>query len=427
MTLERLAREVARAQDELLADPRRRNVVRARLEAGSPLQRVERGSRRSLHASWALVAAVAAAIGFWFGRPAANRAVDPRPGAWQTASETASLPLEFSDGSEVVLSPRARARVLERDSNGARVYLERGRAHVSVVHRPSTRWGIEAGPFDVAVTGTRFDMEWEPGDETLSVKMDEGKVEISGCGLGVRRVTAGESVRFSCRNNGAIDTEGKPAANAPPPDRAPEPATSQTSDSASTKHTAPPPSPPVSDGPTSSTRDAVVPTVPAPSAVTGPAASADWRGLASNARYADAFAAVDGSAFDRECETADATSLLTLANVARLTGHAPHAQRALLALRRRFTTAPGAAMAAFDLGMIDADQQHDPAGAARWFATYLEETPRGPLAREALGRLVEAESQSGHEGRAREAARRYLKEYPTGPRADLARSLLGHD
>lgn len=433
MTLERLGREIAKLQDEELANSRRRSLVRARLMGGSAREATRHvgRARDSVHWSLALAAvAIAALVGFWVGRPSMTQTPTvPRAGAWQTASESAPLPLEFSDGSEIVLAPRARARVVERDENGARVFLERGRAHVAVVHRPSTRWGIEAGPFEVAVTGTQFDMQWEPGEELLSVTMAEGKVEITGCGLGVRRVTTGESVRFACRAGAAVEehVSESPVASSPLAIASQEPAPT-------TAPKAPTPSEPVHASTSlqpmtsaPSAQPSAISDAPIATAIAStPASPPEWQALAAASRYGDAFAAVE-SMLDRECESADSANLLTLANVARLTGHVEEAQRVLLALRRRFSRSPRAAMAAFDLGMLSADRGRDAAGAARWFATYLDEAPQGPLAREALGRLMETESQAGHAARARDTARQYLDRYPTGPRTDLAKSLLGHE
>jgi outer membrane protein assembly factor BamD (BamD/ComL family) len=59
-----------------------------------------------------------------------------------------------------------------------------------------------------------------------------------------------------------------------------------------------------------------------------------------------------------------------------------------------------------------------------WFKRYLTEQPNGPLAREAAGRLIELLRQTGDSARAQEAAAGYLKRYPTGPHAALARNVL---
>ena len=55
---------------------------------------------------------------------------------------------------------------------------------------------------------------------------------------------------------------------------------------------------------------------------------------------------------------------------------------------------------------------------------YLDETPRGPLAREALGRLMEAQSLAEDSVAAVSSAARYLETYPGGPHALLAKRLV---
>ena len=77
-------------------------------------------------------------------------------------------------------------------------------------------------------------------------------------------------------------------------------------------------------------------------------------------------------------------------------------------------------MAAFLLGRATKGRE-----AAQWFGKYLEEAPGGALAREALGRLIEAELESGNRANASSAASRYLKSYPDGPHVPLAREVLG--
>jgi TolA-binding protein len=92
-------------------------------------------------------------------------------------------------------------------------------------------------------------------------------------------------------------------------------------------------------------------------------------------------------------------------------------------LRRRFPGGGHSAFAAFELGRLHFDQLGAYHEATRWLNTYLAEQPSGPLAREALGRVMEAESKSGNASEARRTAELYLSRYPTGPHQKLARSL----
>jgi len=76
-------------------------------------------------------------------------------------------------------------------------------------------------------------------------------------------------------------------------------------------------------------------------------------------------------------------------------------------------------MSAFLLGRSASGAQ-----AVQWFSAYLKEQPSGALAREALGRLIEAYQAAGDRVSSRAAAERYLKSYPDGPHATLAREAL---
>lgn len=129
--------------------------------------------------------------------------------------------------------------------------------------------------------------------------------------------------------------------------------------------------------------------------------------------------------YDSRCATATASDLLLLADVARYAGDAGRAKKAWLALRTRFPGDGRAASAAFFLGRTSFEGGEF-AEAKRWFEVSLREAPSGTLAREAAGRLIEACQRAGDAEGAREAARKYLREYPTGPHARLAESVAGH-
>jgi hypothetical protein len=99
------------------------------------------------------------------------------------------------------------------------------------------------------------------------------------------------------------------------------------------------------------------------------------------------------------------------------------AARAYRTARDRFEGSAEGARAAFALGRMAADQERDPAGAARWFHRYLDEAPSGAFAQEAAGRLIDAHRLAGDRAEARQAAHAYLERFPDGPYAELAQSL----
>src|SRR5687767_10318350 len=59
-------------------------------------------------------------------------------GQFLAAPPSEPIPIAFSDGSEVDLAPRARARVASLGAKGARVLVESGTVHVAVIHKEQT-------------------------------------------------------------------------------------------------------------------------------------------------------------------------------------------------------------------------------------------------------------------------------------------------
>jgi TolA-binding protein len=158
---------------------------------------------------------------------------------------------------------------------------------------------------------------------------------------------------------------------------------------------------------------------PIPSPTSKPA-DESWVALARAGAYDDAFAAVRAKGFEAECARADAATLALLADASRHAGAPRQAEHALLTLRGRFPRSNEAALAAFTLGRLEFDDYRSYRRAATWFRTYLTERPSGPMTREALGRLMEASYRAKDLEGARDAASRYLRDYPSGPHAELA-------
>lgn len=325
-------------------------------------------------------------------------------GAWIAAGADAPLAVAFSDGTSLALDANARARVVAADARGARVLLEGGRLTATVTHTATSAWNFDVGPFDVLVTGTRFELSWSPVSEELKLVLREGSVAVSGPLVGGRRtVAAGETLDVFCKEQRFELTRGELPAARPPP---------------------------------SSTRIDQAASEPAPAA-TGTserariAKAADasprppsWRDLVAGDRYREAMTAAEAEGFDGLVARASAADLLMLADVARFSGKPDRAAAALTAARRRFAGSGEAAKAAFHLGRMAFDQRRSYAEAERWFLVYLEEQPGGSFAQEALGRVIECRESMGSAGEAREAARRYLALYPAGPHAAHARDLL---
>jgi TolA-binding protein len=144
-----------------------------------------------------------------------------------------------------------------------------------------------------------------------------------------------------------------------------------------------------------------------------------WTAFEEKGDYPDSYATARRAGFSSVLRTSSADELLRIAQVCQLTGHADDQRDALLACRRRFPRTQQAALSAYELGRLS-----PPTEAGAWFEAYLSEQPSGSLAREALGRLLEARASAGDTARAREAAASYLTRYPDGPEAALARRIV---
>jgi hypothetical protein len=86
----------------------------------------------------------------------------------------------FSDGTSIAVGAHSAAHVRARTRAGATIRLDRGRASFAVVHRPGARWNVEVGPFEIAVTGTEFDVHWSDDRDGVEVVMKSGTVVVRG-------------------------------------------------------------------------------------------------------------------------------------------------------------------------------------------------------------------------------------------------------
>ena len=324
-------------------------------------------------------------------------------GASVTAPPDRDVPLQFSDGSSVTLAPGSAAVIASLARNGGTLRVNQGRATIHVVHSPKARWAVLAGPYTVTVTGTRFEVDWQPQSDRFVVSLREGKIVVSGrtsqpptqMSPGQQLVVLGDTWTIGKLNEPGT-VEPTAAAKSVSPDI--------TLSSAEAEDRAEP-APAAND-------------VSATPLRASPAES--WATLARRGDYRAAFDAAQREGFDKVCRSSPASELLSLAEAARFAGHAERAIQALDALRSRFAGSEDAAVAAFQLGRLTPSGQQ----AAEWFRTYLREQRRGDLTREAKGRLLEALSRAGDRDGARAAARDYLNAYPKGPHAAFAVRLL---
>ena len=86
----------------------------------------------------------------------------------------------FTDGTSIAVGARSVARVKTRTRKGATIQLDRGRASFAVVHLPGADWHVEVGPYDIAVTGTEFDVRWSDDRDRFEVTMKSGSIVVRG-------------------------------------------------------------------------------------------------------------------------------------------------------------------------------------------------------------------------------------------------------
>jgi len=314
---------------------------------------------------------------------------------WIGGETTTAVPLHFSDGTAIELLPGTRARVSSLNRMGANLNLETGHLHANVVHKRFADWTIGAGPYTVHVIGTEFDVEWNPDSEELEVDVHRGLVKVAGPSLADdQSVSAKQRLKVALRIRHAslspLDADDDVRADVPHEEPAAEP-------------------PPSGDDPAASSRDRS----PDP-------ASVQWLVLAKRGEYQRALELVQRAGFDNVMQSCGPDDLLRLADVARMGGQSSRAVEILHFARKRYPRSAAASTAAYTLGLAAFEHSAAYRESARWFDVYLRERPSGPLAAEALGRLMESYDRLGRREKAEATARRYLNAYPNGAHRDVA-------
>lgn len=330
-------------------------------------------------------------------------------GGYVSAPANRSVEVRFSDRTSVVASAGSRLRIEDSTSRGARVLLERGSTNVHVVHARDTDWSFVAGPFDVRVTGTRFELTWDPAAETIELVLIEGSVEVRAfAGSGPVAVRTGQRFRGDALRRSMVVTDAA-AKEAPPPSEAQgEPAVEPlvTPEVAPVAPGEPHPADPSKVQP----KDAHAP-------------RESWQKLIAQGKFARIVDEATERGVSSCLEACSAADLRALADAARYTSRGDLAEQSLLALRKRFAGDAGRG-AAFLLGRLY--EARGKSGNARtWYESYLRESPGGDFASEALaGKMRMVDAIEGRKS-AEPIAREYLNRYPTGVHAKTARQIAG--
>ena len=402
-----MARQIARAPDEEALDEALARV-RARVER----HRASRGRRAAV---WGLVAVAAAVLLVVSWRVVELRRqplalayrvegaevlregyVRARPGEHPRVS--------FSEGSVVALADDTRMRVVAVDERGGHLAIEEGEVRADIVHRAGARWTFEAGPYSVDVRGTSFSLDWRGADGRFDLRLQTGLVDIhtpwspapyvlhGGQTLTVRSADHEVTIRD-------LDDPSAPAERLDSP----------------------------TDSVAREAPEAAAVPVPPKVAAGNPGAPPKQHGASWSERmaYGDLQSIVDDAVeHGVEATVAERTSeeLAVLEAAARYQKRPDIARRALLAQRSRFAGTPRAKEAAFLLGRMA--ESADGAASLGWYERYLAEAPDGAFAAEAMGRDMIVTNRIFGVDRARPLAERYVKRWPTGAHAQLARSIL---
>ncbi|HYP75216.1 MAG TPA: FecR family protein [Polyangiaceae bacterium] len=308
----------------------------------------------------------------------------------------------FSDGSKLKLTNGARARVGEVTAHGARVDLLNGEVAVDIVKAQGNAWFVQAGPYQVRVVGTEFDVRWAEERHRLEVDLHRGSVVVTGPHIeGQLRLQAGQRLTSATDGSSTVTPVG-----------AATPALPAAAASASSPPTpdpvAVPEAEPAADlGPTSVERR-------------DPAAIG-WPRLVAQGDFQRVLDAAQRRGVDSVLASGTQPELAALADAARYGRNPALARRALLAERKRFAKAAAARGAAFFLGGIEPDGS---AAALTWYETYLSESPRGPYAPQALGRRMMIVHRRGGSAASAPLAREYLQRFAQGPYASAAHKIL---
>lgn len=416
--LGKLAREMTLApvSAELHDEGRNRILATARAE-----RRARRRSDTRGHWVKALLAAAACAlvvIGFvaWQRRPLTYRIQGGSRFAAGSLSVSNDEPasIRFSDGSVIDASPGTRIRVDNLGADGARVILESGTASARVHHGKSSSWLFVAGPFEVRVLGTAFDLAWDAAKGEVELVLRQGQTEFRGpLGHGPITVATGQRLRASLRarslrlDESAVDTAApKPATSSAEPQNTPEPQNPsevETRAVTTERRTAAPSSPPLFGKSEAVHR-------------------ASWSELAQRGQFKAVVDEAQQGNVDNCFATCPVSDLRALADSARYLGRTQLAEQSLKAMRQRAGNGDQRAWAAFMLGRI-AEAVGQPARANTWYDTYLSEAPQGQFAADALAGKMQATMTLHGTAAARPLAVQYLQRYPNGVHSAMARKI----
>ena len=103
--------------------------------------------------------------------------------------------VSLSDGSSILAENQTKFSVDVVGGNAALTRLVQGKLHVRVQHNEDTSYRFIAGPYEVRVVGTEFDLGWDP-KSGLSLSMSKGEVRLAEPGGKLRTLGPGQSLQL---------------------------------------------------------------------------------------------------------------------------------------------------------------------------------------------------------------------------------------
>jgi ferric-dicitrate binding protein FerR (iron transport regulator) len=158
-----------------------------------------RGRLAAIAAAVAFLAAAVLLLGF---RADQRLTYDVRGGAVEGGvieARRGEATVALSDGSSILAENRTRFSVDVLGRNSALTRLVSGKLHVRVQHNDDTSYRFLAGPYEVRVVGTEFDVTWNPEDSSLSLSMAKGEVHLREPSGKIVTLKAGESLHLPAK------------------------------------------------------------------------------------------------------------------------------------------------------------------------------------------------------------------------------------
>jgi transmembrane sensor len=297
-----------------------------------------------------------------------------------TTLESVTTPREvdLEDGASVRLETGTRLDVLERLPSAVSLALRRGRARFDIRAGGAFKWRIDCGAVTVEVVGTRFVLERD--DRQVRVEVERGRVLVRGEGVmdRVQAVDAGGHMVVSSEPRGpgwaSVPWHSLPLVDA---GGASEPIPNAQASSSN--------------------------------------AVGEWQNAARDRDWNRAWDALGETGIARITQGSDdVAELLTLADVARLSGHPRDAVAPLERIVTAYAGDSRAALAAFMLGRVWLDSLGNPARAIAPLERALSLGLPAGLEEDAEARLVEAYARAGNPQQARALAEEYRAHFPGG-------------